>query len=763
MAREIKDELNSEEPQVSNEGVSSPSLSPIQIQVSPEMEDTLVRLVTEDFDSAKEARDQRDYGTTSKGDKLDFEKWFKGLQDLYNGRRIPKTTPWKFCSNRSLMIGAAILDMLHARLFSAIIQPDLLRFKPGGVEDYPKVDRISKLMHWWFWVRSRMEGFLDNWIKSVLGYGDTITESSWKAVPKDMGRMESTPITDEMGNPVLDEMGQPAVMKERVIELMESTTSKIYLRDNFYLQKGSTDIHREPVVLEDIILYRDLEEGEAQGKFVNISNLLREKLPFAKESYTNMAPEELERIRNIKIRNESVKVLTWYGNFDADGDGFAEDVKISISPEYQIYLGGIRMTDITKSGKRPLDYTKLESRIDCAQENFGIGLLEKVKELAEEIDAIFNQLTDGNTLSIIQPFFYDPGGDLEASSLSLAPNRGVPVSDPQRNVYFPQVNVQTERLLNAIRLVLEFVERLTAASSYVLGKESEVVGGSGTATRTQAIVGAANERFALPAKRLREGAGRIVQAHLDLLQLNIPEGLENRILGEDGQPLFGKDELTALGISGEFDAYLLEDPAFGSSDMEKEVSSMLYSVLMQNMIVATDPVKVYQITADLIKAYGKEPEKYLGPAPDSDMIDSPEDENTLMVQGDFKRVRAQITENHIEHIRVHMELMQSPSIAEIATTTPELVNQIMQFNQQHIQEHTQMLQAMQALVTKFGGQSGGLGEGQGMGKESGPKKGSGGPENPGGLGGMEQSSGPLAAALNTKRAGQSKPNQGPQA
>lgn len=744
MGREIKEERNGEGMEPLPNEAPQVEPSPIQIQLSEAMEDTLVRIVMEDFDAAKQARNEKDYGQTSKGENLDFDKWFKGLQDLYTGKRIPKTTPWKFCSNRSLMIAAAILDMLLARFVAAIIQPDLTRFRPQGLEDFPKAERITKLMYWWFWVRSRMSDPLVNWMKVILGYGDAITESSWKAEPRDTGKSNETEITDEMGNVI-------GVDKQRVIELFESTASKVYLRKNFYLQKGSTDIHREPVILEDTLLYRDLEEGEAQGKFVNISNMLKEKLPFTKE--TNISPDEAERIRNIKIRNEPVKVLTWYGNYDADGDGFPEDVKIVISPEFQMYLGGIQMVNITKSGKRPLDFTKLDSRIDCPFENFGMGILEKVKELAEEVDAIFNQMTDGNTLSILLPGFFDPGGDLDAASLSLAPNRLVPVSDPQRNVYFPQINIQTERLLNAIRLVLEFIERLTAASSYVLGKESEVVGGSGTATRTNAIVGAANERFALPSKRLREGAGRIIQNHLDLLQLNIPPGLETRILGEDGQPLFTKDELSSLGISGEFDAYLLEDPSFGSSDMEKEVSMMLYSTLMQNMIVATDPVKIYEITADMIKAYGKEPEKYLGPKPDSDMIDSAEDENTLMVQGDFKRVRAMITENHIEHIRVHSDLMQSASLANIATTAPELVNQIMQFNQQHIMEHMQMLQAMQAMVGKFGGgQPGGA-----MGEGPGSKETSGGPQTPGGLGGMEQAPGPLGAALDTKRKGESGP------
>src|SRR3990167_6088615 len=360
-----------------------------------------------------------------------------------------------------------------------------------------------------------------------------------------------------------------------------------------------------------------------EGKFVNISNLLREKINYEKPESTGLTPEEEDKIKSIKIRNVPVEVLKWYGNFDADGDGFAEDVRIVISPEHQLYLGGVPVSQLTKSGKRPLDHTKFDHRIDAPDENSGEGILEKVKELSEEIDALFNQMTDSNTVGILRPFFYDPGGDVDAPVLKLGPNKGTPVSDPNRNVFFPDIQIQTDKLILAIRLVLEFIERLTAASSYVLGKESEIVGGSGTATRTNAIVQSAEQRFAMPSERLREGAARIIKHHLDILQLNIPPGLETRVLGEDGRPLFQSNELTDIGISGEFDAYILMDPSMGSKQSERELASMIYSVLLQNIIVGTDPAKIYKVTADLLKAYGKDPEEYLGPEPDSDLIDDP--------------------------------------------------------------------------------------------------------------------------------------------
>ena len=739
MARDIKDKLNlAQDGAPIQEEPKTPSSS-IQIPVTPALEDTLVNLVLEDLESSKTSRANRNYGTTSKGEKLDFEKWFKSIQDLYSGKREPKTEPWKFCSNRSLRISAAILDMLHARLYSSVVNEELLRFRAGDLTDEPKVLRISKLMHWWIWVHCRMRTFFDIWVKAIIGYGDVITESSWQIDYRHRG-MRAKPIIDETGQPLTNPDGTPAQIEEPWIDQEESSFSKLYLRDRYFLQDGSRNIQQEPVILENSLLYRELEQGELEGRFINISTKLKDKLTIPKiESRPGMTPDEEEALKAVKRRNQTVTVLTWYGKYDQDGDGFPEDIRIMISPDHKIYLSGVKLFDITYSGKRPLVFTKFDSKFDRLEENEGEGIIEKVKELAEEIDAIFNQLTDSNTLSILRPGFYDSSGDIDAPVLKLAPNRIIPVSDPQRSIFFPEFRIATDQLINAIRMVLEFIERLTAASSYVLGKESEIVGGSGTATRTNAIVQSAEQRFALPSERLREGASFLINKHLDLLQKNLPPNLETRILGDDGKPVFGEAELQLEGISGEYDAYLLSDPSMGSKAQERELASMFYSVLLQNVLVGTDPVKIYKITADFLRAYDKEPEKYLGPEPDEDMIDQPEDENTLILQGDFSRVRAQIAENHVQHIKVHQDLLQSPSLAELA---PHLQQEVVQMTEQHIAEHTMMMQTMMSMIQSFGGK-GGQSAGRTKGSKGAPR-----------ASGLEQIQGPLGEALNSKRAGE---------
>lgn len=743
MSRALKDELQpqAQTPQTMQGFQPTPQANSIQIQMDEAMQDNLVQVILDDYSKMKDDRDSRDYGTTSKGEKLNFTEFMKRLKDLYSGYRIPKSIPWKFCSNRSLRIGTAILEMLVSRLFGAIWNEDLSRWRAGKVVDVPKAERVSKFMGWWLRVWAPMRDFVEGWVKSTAGFGDALVETSWEVDELMTGEVEQIPTMDPSGMQVM----QP----QNKINRIEKTKSRVIPKESVYLMKGSKDIQHDPICIEEDILFKDLEDMEKANQCVNVTTKLLQVTPVHVPT-TVSDPIKIEIIKRIKLRNMPIKVVRWYGHYDVDNTGFDDSVRMMVAKDHQIYLGGVRMRDVTKSGKRPLEFSKYNNRLECIDELFGEGVLEQVRELAEEVDAIFNQLSDANTISILRPVFYDPSGDLEAPTLELGPNRMFPVSDPQRNVFIPEYNIDTNRLINAINLVSQFIEKLTAASSYVMGREDSLAGGSGTATRTQAIIQSAEIRFARPVERLKSSAARIITQHLDLIQKNIPPGMEQRVIGEKGEPLFQENELTEDGLNGEFDCYLLDDPTMGSKQTQQQVSSMMYSLLMQNPLVGSDPVKIYKITAALLKSVDWDPQEYLGPEPDMDNIDSPEDENTLVLQGQFKRVVPQMYENHIEHIQKHQEMFNSPTLQQVAQIAPNMIQNVLQYMQAHIQGHTEMMQQMMALMQKVnGGGKGGGGinkGGDGRGSNPGDSKVDSGAR-------VETTSGPLGQAMQTQRSG----------
>ena len=705
-----------------------------------------VRLIQEDFEAAKTARDQRDYGFDAKGTKLTFDPWLKELTDLYYGRRQPKTVPWQYCSNRSMMIAMSILETLHARLFPAVYNEELTRFRPTEVNDTERAERVEKLMYWWVRVRCKLREFFDRWVRVTVGLGETLTVSRWDVQLIDKGERTQPPLIPGV------EPSQP----EKVLDRLESSRSDIIPRQDVYLQPGTTDIQRDTIIIRRKYLYRDLEEMERQGIALNVSQpsvqgakTIKELLPVPEVTAEGVTPEQLVALADVRRRNKEVECYEWYGGLDIDGDGFPEQLRLLVSLQHQVYLSGVAISDLSERGMRHLDFTGFVPRLDNPMGLDFFGVLEQVKELAFEIDAIFNQLTDANTLSVMRPFFYDPTGDLDPPAMKLAPNKGIPVPNPSQNVYFPEINIPTERLINAVTMVMEFIERLTAASAYVMGKESEIVGGSGTATRTQAIVGAAGQRHAIPIDRLRAGAARILTQHLDLLQHNFPPGLESRVLGEKGEVVFeDPNELTKEGISGEFDAYLLPDESMGSKEAERQLAQYLYQLALGNPIIMSDMSKLYRVTADLYKAYGKDPEQYLGIAPDVKQTDRPEDENTLILQGQFASVRASVLDNPIEHIMVHMALLQDPGFQRIP---PQIQQEVTTFIQAHIQEHLQMMQ-MVMIASQKAGKGGG---------QNGPQRPGAAPGRPGTASpvgpepGVGAANNPLAAAGATQRVGES--------
>lgn len=697
-------------------------LDSIQIEIDAQMEKLLVETAIDYYKSAEDARNKKDYGVDAQSVAFTFDTKIKHLKDMYYGARRPKTVPWKNCSNRSMKIAMAIVEMLHSRIFPQVWNENLVRWRAGDKTDKEKTERINKFMFWWVNVKAKMHSFFDKWVKSAIGFGNVITEVSWDVKIKDTGEIIKTPIVDEFGVQIYEKNGEPSIKKDKKLKLEENTRTEIIPKENIYFQEGQTDIQEEPIIIKVNWRFSDLENMERDDKAVNIrkplhddSVYLEKQLEgFINETVSGYNNENIEIIKEVKLRATHIDIIKCYMMMDIDGDGIAEDIRILVDPLRKVYLGGVLVKDISKRVIRPINITKINDLLEAPDSLEGYGYLEMVLPLAEEIDAIFNQLTDANTLSVLRPGFYDPSGNLQPQNITLAPNKMIPVPNPQQNVYFPNIEIPTERLLVAMRAVLEFVERLTAASSYIMGKESEIVGGSGTATRTQAIVGAADQRFAIPAIRLRRGAADILTLVFDQIQKNIPLGLESRVLGEDGEPIFKSNELTEEGLSGEYDAYLLEDVSMGSVSIERQLANFIYMTLLQNPIVNTDPIKLYNETAKLLKAYGEEPTEHLGAEPEASALHSPEEENTMILQGNFKEVRAKLMENHIQHIYTHNQLPASPTMAML---NPAQQQNILGYIQAHNQEHQMMMQQMMAITQKVrgtNGQAGAVNNNQGV-------------------------------------------------
>ena len=710
--REIRDERIAE-----NEAVEQPQnlveRNPLLLDLTEEQQNDLVQIIMEDYRNANEARTTTSWGTDTNGKGIDFDTKYARLIELYEGEDVVRPEAW-MCG-RSLKIAQAIVEMLVARLFPAVWNEDTIKWKPVEFTDKKRTDEVNRIMKWVIVVWSKLRPDMLMMVRSAISLGTIFTEPYWYVKKRDLGETVEQEVVDEDGNPQIDPATlKPMTIEARMLSVDEKPAVKNIPLTKVLTQPGCTDIQKEPVIKLEDFYYHELEQEQREGIVVNVDDKLKDAVDKSLITKFGSELDKAEKIASLtaKRRSSLVECMTWYGPYDANGDGFPEEIAVRVAIKEEIYLQGYPISAISRRGKRPIVQTNFINRMFKL---LGIGVLEQVKPLAEEIDACFRQLQDANTLGIMKWGFYDPNSDYNPDEHVAKPRAMYPVTNPSQNVYFPDMSVPIERLIMAIRLVLEFVERLTAASSYVMGKESNIVGGSGTATRTAAIMNSADARFNLPAMNLRDGIADILTHVFDICFLNMPEGLEKRILGEDNEPIFESSEAVKQAFLTEMDCYLEPNAAFGDVNTMRELATVLYDkfVMGGNPLVVGAIDKLYHATANVFKAYGENPVEWLGAPPTTKESNDPLVENTMIREG--RVISAEPQENHLEHILVHMNVLQSPEVITWPKETVEVI-------QQHIEQHKMMMQLL--MQFQGGGKQGGTENGNSGGSTN-PKGGAG--------------------------------------
>lgn len=667
-------------------------LDGLLLNLTEEQQKELVAIIQEDYENAMEAREKKTWGKRSgDGTGLNFDDKYAELIDLYEGADEKRPEQW-MCA-RSLKIAQAIVEMAVARLFPMVYNEDTIKWRPVRYTNRQYTQLVNKMMYWVItvWMKGEKDALM--YIRNAAMLGSVFAEAWWKREQKDMDQVQKVPVMGPDGQPMQDAQGQPMVVEQRLMKVDEKPQIRIIPVGKVLLQPGASTIEDDSVIIIEDYKYRELENMQKQGLAQNITEDLKSDVDTRISTEFGLSMEKAEDVAdfNAKRRNMPIECLRWMGQYDANGDGFDEDIIVLRTNKDQVFVRAYMLSKISRTGKRPLVHRNFLDRIGGKM--LGMGLLEQVKPLAEEIDACFRQMTDANTMSVMRWGFYDPNSDYDPDEHVAKPRAMYPVSNPQQNVYFPDIQIPIERLLNAIKLVTEFIERLTAASSYVMGKESEVVGGSGTATRTQAIMSSADTRFNLPATNIRLGLAEIYTDIFNLLAMNIPDGLEEKILGAQHEKIFNDDVSMQDALALEMECYLAPAADLGDSNTRRQLASMLYDKLLlgMNPLIVQDPNRVWFVTANYLSAYGEEPAEWIGKPATLKPTNDPFEEHTLMRDGRYCPVEPQ--ENHMEHIQVHTEELKGPNVL---LWPPERIQML----QQHIQEHMQMMQRMMAMMSQ---------------------------------------------------------------
>jgi len=701
--------------------------SPKQYELSAEDQKKIVELVlwkAEQYDGAR----------------AEWRKQVTSARKLYDGSTDHVRPPWADAPLISTMVTTWVVDTLAAKLFPLIWNENLIYWKGRDKADIDQCEKIRKFMRWVITRELKMAGVIEEVIQDLLIDGTFAVKIRWEVMYKWIQRRVATGI------------------KAKTIEGIQRIFKKY---DAKYEYKKFEKPMVERLEIDDVLFpwdaknsddcdiihrvyntYNDLKDLQTRGYVRNVDESIIADTDEKAENLKGSLKVKVEQegmSQHDRIREENpIECYEAYLKYPINGK-MIESV-FFVSKTAKKFLSGKPLVSISRIEKRPIFAYSLFGR---SGRLLGKSAAMMVAPLHKEMDAIHNQRIHAGTIAISPPGFYRPASGFKPKKQSYGPGYLTPLDDPQKDVVFPNFSAQLLQVsFQEEQNVLSLVERLSTISSYMLGKESEVVKSRATATGTMALIGQAEQKFNAVAKRVQDSVAELLIRVLQQYQQFMPPGLDKRILGEGGESLF-PEGMAPEDIAGEYDCYMELDFATSNKQVEQQVSQMMYQTLSQNPLVMKDPSLLWELTSNFIVSMGnKYPEKIIGNKPPSlESYDADADvEFSEMMAG--KKVQVKPNENGIAHLIAHVTQRKSDRFVVMPDEYKPLLDEHIQKTQVLVQQQMQKQIEGAAAAQDAAQAPGGIAPGQGGGLEGSMNGGQGQPtQSPDGAGGMGSSSG----------------------
>ena len=478
------------------------------------------------------------------------------------------------------------------------------------------------------------------------------------------------------------------------------------------LQESKLNIERYYVSLNDLALAKDDGTGYfdeeiwnevlrdslvTTGRYTrtpeNAGVALPDMVPGTEEEPIRRALQEA--VGDQKGSDVQQGYLVWecYYSFKMPGDKAEREYVFFMMPEYRWIYRVVALEVLCPDKVRP--YTSWDFMPDDDNSFLSMGIGHIIMDLQSIINDIFNKQMDRDDL-INMPFgFYRPSSSIKKDIVKIAPGVLIPTADPT-SIVFPNWNRPNAADTPYIQMILSFIERLTSATNYFQGSAPSRPNAPRTFGATAAIIQEGQINFDLHIQRYQLSLYDVIYGIKDQYRHYLPGDLEFMAPGAKSMRSISADVL-------DFNYELMFKGTSTNTNkaIRREFNQVVYMSLMQNPLIMTNPVAMYNITRRFAIAH-----EYLEfdqdvPEPAPGMMHAPMDqmeEIRAMAMG--QNVSPLPVDNHEEHMEIISLFMQSD---EVANFPGELLPMLIA----HLQGHQEMAAMMQrAQMVQPGGSAG---------------------------------------------------------
>ena len=749
----------------------SPELDPIPV-AEPEADeartllDELLPRLDADDECALWTAVSSDH-TEALNDRIEWENSLARWDRQYHGVLPTKTYPWPGCSNFHVPLTMLGVETLKPRLIASVIGSEpMVMAKPTESMDEVRRDKTELFLNWQLRNQLNIAPLVAESAHSFLIPGVVFAKILWRVdrrrikalrrfplstptsdifralfgpdvpeeIPEQVGGVFETEIRTHNGAPRKVRVKLKATahellaLVERDEILFEGPRPELIKPEDVIVPvNGDQNIQRLPFIQHRQYLFEsDLRRMVAAGRLYadRVDELINQVQGIGETSLDSaevqMQRRELEGTESqaaTDVRNLQYEIIEDYRCYDLDGDGLDEEIVVWISRNLpDKILGYDYLDNMCAHSLRPWvvgRYLALPGMF------YGPSFAEIIRGVQEEINTMHNQRVDFGTLTNAPRFFYRASSTTIPGAIRTRPGDGVPVDDPQRDIFIPNWNGSPAFGQAEEALLYQYFERLTGLADLVLGRQPNRVGATRTAQGTNALLSEAGLRFETSMRAFQSFWVEIFEHILALDAQYLTPGVEFRVTGRlpeilrinDRSELTGKFDLVLTGNTETMNRQVMRE------DATVKLNAALNPIALQLGIIGKKGlVRLYR---NFYRSYGEiDPDLVVEPLGEL-MVYTPEQELQIWVDG--QDVAPSPMENLPQHLEAHMGQAQDPQVQ--AMLGPEGLRRL----QMHLSKTMQLAQ-MKAAAAQLGpkGGSGGMVGPQALNAEQGRS----GPETP---------------------------------
>jgi hypothetical protein len=601
-------------------------------QISTDEKKRVIKTLDEMVDQAKRQRE------AMMAIKSEAVRNYEGIEKI--------TGPWEGSSNISTMITTIASDMMHAKLFPMVWNLDMLHFEGTEKHDEEIADNNEIMIKWA--LTKDMENTqekVDDILHRFVVDGTIAVKVVWEVYYTYVTRVVPQSV-DAKGN----------VKFKVVYDRIRRERARWIIKDIDYVYPTfNADNEQRADIIEEVYLTLPMLREMKERKMI-LPDIDLDKVQEAVEK--TFDPEG-----TVKARYQAAGIEAFYARLDSfpikcyegyishafkEGSPIRRDCVFLTMPDQGLYLSGKPLHTVSRIGKKPWIIRSFLRRPGII---YGKGVPELVRHLHKEMNAIHNQRIDAGNMVIAPFFFFRAASGMEPEEISVRPATGIPLDDPKNDVAFPDYN--PSRLSVSFQeesIIMDLIRQLTYLSAADFGQETA---NRPTARGTLALISRSDKPFGLLGARVQRVFTDLITMTRQYYEENLPPGIQERILGENGHPVWGT--LSPEMIAGQYDASMELDLTSGDIAFEKQADQLIFQTFVQDPMVNQNPAFAWEIRANYLKSLGKKDvEKIIGPKPDfTNNEGDVEDENHMFAQEQIPKVES--TDDHVAHMNGHQQ------------------------------------------------------------------------------------------------------------